>query len=50
MKKENKKLSYETAEAELVILEFSDIVTASDGNQGTSSETPPTPDNWGDWT
>ena len=49
MKKENKKLSYETAEAELVILEFSDIVTTSGGAQGTGSDNPPSQDNWDEW-
>ena len=49
MEKRKRKKSYEAADVELILFEFSDIVTTSGGNQGTSTETPPSPDNWDDW-
>ena len=48
MKKENnkRKVPYETAEVELVLFEFSDIVTASGATGGTTTDK----EDWGDWT
>ena len=45
LKKENlkKKEFYESAEVELILFEFSDVITTS-GESGTN------PEDWGDWT
>lgn len=49
MEKRKRKNPYEAADVELILFEFSDIVTTSDGDQGASSETPPSQDNWDEW-
>ena len=50
MEKQKRKNPYEAADVELILFEFSDIVTASGGNQSTSTESPPNQDNWDEWT
>ena len=50
MEKRKRKNHYEAADVEIVLFEFSDIVTTSGGNEGTSTDTPPSQENWDEWT
>jgi hypothetical protein len=49
MEKRKRKNPYEAADVELILFEFSDIVTTSGGAQGTGSDNPPSQDNWDEW-